>query len=222
VYVRYLLLTLAVASSVAIAGPTRYVSDQLIITLRTGASTKNAIIESLPTGTAVELLETDTETGYSRVRTSEGEEGWVITRYLMEAPSARDQLAAARQTVDESKTREDALSQQISQLKSEKSALDKQRNKFENELKNTVQELNRLRRTSSKAVEIDQERQQLKKYVRTLERDLRALRTENDALSDRSARDWFMVGAGVLLLGILTGAILARMRKRRRGGWESF
>ncbi len=221
-YVRYLLFALVVASSAVNAEPTRYVSDQLIITLRTGASTKNAIIKTLPTGTAVELLETDAETGYSRIRTAEGDEGWVITRYLMDAPSARDQLAVARRAVETSKQKEAELGQTIAQLRKEKSDLNTQQGKLENELKSTVQELNRLRRTSSKAVEIDQERQQLKKYVRTLERDLQALRTENDALSDRSARDWFMVGAGVLLLGILTGAILARMRKRRRGGWESF
>lgn len=220
-YVRYLFLALLIASSAA-AAPTRYVSDQLIITLRTGASTKNAIIESLPTGTAVELLETDPETGYSRVRTAKGNEGWVISRYLMEQPSARNQLAAAQRSVESAEKKTVELGKQIEQLQSEKNDLARQRTELEAELKQTVQELNRLKRTSSKAVEIDQERQQLKKYVRTLERDLQVLRTENDALSDRSARDWFMAGAGVLLLGILTGAILARMRKRRRSGWESF
>jgi SH3 domain protein len=218
---RYLLLALALATS-TVSAETRYVSDQLIITLRTGPSTQNAIIESLPTGTAVELLETDTEEGYSRVRTNKGNEGWVITRYLMTEPSARDQLAAAQRTVENARQQVSQLEQQAEQLRSEKSDLENQMNKLDGELKQTVQELTRLRRTSSKAVEIDQERQQLKKYVRSLERDLQTLRTENDALSDRSARDWFMVGAGVLLLGILTGAILARMRKRRRGGWESF
>ena len=218
---RVYLFALAIVSTAVTAEP-RYITDQFEITLRTGASTKNTIIKMLGSGASVELLETDTESGYSRVQTQQGEEGWVVTRYLMESPSARDQLTAARNSVAAAKEKTAELQQLIDQLQQQKNNLNNQRNKLESELKDTVQELTRIRRTSSKAVEIDQERQQLKKYVRTLERDLQALRTENDALSDRSARDWFMVGAGVLLLGILTGAILARMRKRRRGGWESF
>lgn len=218
---RYLFLALALATTTATA-ETRYVSDQLLITVRTGASTQHSIIESLASGAAVELLETDKEEGYSRVRTQKGNEGWVITRYLMEEPSARNQLAAAQSAVASGRQKVAAAEESSATLQREKDELTKERDRLESELKSTTQELNRIRRTSSKAVEIDQERQQLKKYVRTLERDLQALRTENDALSDRSARDWFMVGAGVLLVGIFTGAILARMRKRRRGGWESF
>ncbi|GAB4355237.1 MAG: TIGR04211 family SH3 domain-containing protein [Gammaproteobacteria bacterium] len=219
--VKYLILVMALAATAA-GAETRYVSDQLIITLRTGPSTQHAIIESLPTGAAVELLETDEEEGYSRVRSAKGNEGWVITRYLMKEPSARSQLAAAKRAVEEANRKVAEANQAKEAVEREKVALAKELDRLKAELKTTTEELTRIRRTSSKAMEIDQERQQLKKYVRKLERDLQALRTENEALSDRSARDWFMVGAGVLLLGIFTGAILARMRKRRRGGWESF
>ena len=219
---RYLLIALLLAGPYAQAEPARYITDQFEITLRTGASTQNTIIKMLGSGAAVELLELDANSGYSRVRTADGVEGWVITRYLMEAPSARAQLAAARNQVAAAKEQVRTFSQQIETLNREKSELETGKNQLQTELQAANQELARIRRTSSKAMEIDEERQQLKKYVRTLERDLQTMRTENEELKDRSARDWFMVGAGVLLLGILTGAILARMRSRRRGGWESF
>lgn len=219
---RYLLIALLLATPLSHAQPTRYITDQFEITLRTGASTQNTIIQMLGSGTPVELLEQDPDSGYSRIRTGDGVEGWVITRYLMDAPSARAQLANARKQVAASKERSNTLTQQIDTLTKEKAELERSKNQLQGELQKSTEELARIRRTSSKAIEIDQERQQLKQYTRTLERDMQTLRTENEELKDRSSRDWFMVGAGVLLLGILTGAILARMRSRRRSGWESF
>ena len=74
---------------------TVWVSDEFEITLRTGPSTSNAIERMLSSGTQLEVLERDDESGYSRVRTRAGTEGWVLTRYLMSEPSAREQLAAS-------------------------------------------------------------------------------------------------------------------------------
>jgi len=70
-----------------------WVSDQFEVMLRTGPSTSNAIERMLPSGTELEVLEKDAGTGYSRVRTTSGVEGWVLSRYLMSEPSAREQLA---------------------------------------------------------------------------------------------------------------------------------
>lgn len=215
-------IALAATLTPATAAESRYISDQFEITLRTGASLQNAITRMLPSGLAVELLETDSDTGYSRVRTADGTEGWVITRYLMSTPSARTQLAEARRQVNASREEVAAIQEQMTALNEEKTALTQTRDRLNRELQAAQQELARIKRTAGKAMEIDEERQQLKQYVRNLERDLQTLRTESEDLRDRSARDWFMVGAAVLLLGILTGAILARMRGRRRSGWESF
>ena len=78
----------------AAGAETAWVSDQFEITLRSGPSTSNAIERMLNSGTRLEILETDPESGYSRVRTSGGTEGYVLTRYLMNEPAAREQLAS--------------------------------------------------------------------------------------------------------------------------------
>ena len=77
----------------AASAESAWVSDEFEITLRSGPSTSNAIELMLSSGTELEVLERDAESGYSRVRTGGGTEGWVLTRYLMNEPAAREQLA---------------------------------------------------------------------------------------------------------------------------------
>src|SRR4029453_15472126 len=81
-------------SAALLAWPeTLYVSDQFEVPPRTGMTTEHAILRMLPSGTAVEMLETNKEQGYTRVRTASGVEGYMLSRYLMPGPAARDQLA---------------------------------------------------------------------------------------------------------------------------------
>ena len=61
----FILALLAVTAS----AETRYVSDELEITLRQGESTSHRISAMLKSGTAVEVLGTNKATGYSRVKT---------------------------------------------------------------------------------------------------------------------------------------------------------
>ncbi len=83
--------------AVAVAhGQTRYVSDDLVITLRSGPSTQNAIIDNLNSGDAVDILEEEDDSGYSRVRVrASGAEGWVLSRYLSTERAAGDRLTEA-------------------------------------------------------------------------------------------------------------------------------
>ena len=56
----------------AASAETRYITDQLEVTMRSGQSTRNAIVRMLRSGAAVEVLETDAEAGYTKVRVSGG------------------------------------------------------------------------------------------------------------------------------------------------------
>jgi SH3 domain protein len=75
-----LLAALLALSAVAARAETRYVSDQLVITLRAGKGTEFKIIDYLRTGDALEVL--SEEGNYLKVRTAKGEEGWVRSRYV--------------------------------------------------------------------------------------------------------------------------------------------
>lgn len=71
----------------------RYISDETVITLRESKGLAAPVAGLLQAGTRVELLENDTASGYSRVRTQAGREGWVLARYLASEPGARERLA---------------------------------------------------------------------------------------------------------------------------------
>ena len=80
----------------ALGETVRYVSDNLEVTLHSGKTPKHSILKMLPSGVQVTVIQADAD-GYSKVRTKDGAEGWVLTRFLSSAPSARDRLAEAEQ-----------------------------------------------------------------------------------------------------------------------------
>jgi SH3 domain protein len=198
---------------------TRYVSDLLEITMRSGKGTSYGITRMLRSGTPVEVLEMDKTTGYTKVRTKSGKEGWVLTRFLMKGQAARDRLAAAEKSLAELELANHKMETAMSALKEEKAALQNSLDEVQGESRSVSQELSEIKRTASSALAIDSENKDLKGRVVALERKLQTLQQENESLRDRTARDWFMVGAAVVLLGIIVGLIIPRIRWRKRSSW---
>ena len=80
-----IILTITIKSVFA---DTRYVSDELIISVRDGQNQDDNVLGYIRTGTAVDVFE---EKGrYLRIRTKDGLEGWVQTQYIIsEKPNGR-------------------------------------------------------------------------------------------------------------------------------------
>ncbi len=216
---RFLTLLLLVCVASTALAETRYVSDRLEITLRTGTSTQYSIIRMLPSGMRLEVLERDADSGYTRVRTPDGTEGWVLARYLMEQPAARDRVAVATERAANASLRVTDLEAQLEALSAERDALQAQRDGLESELAEVRSELERIRRVSASAVELDNANRELRTRVAASEQDGTLLRAEIAELKRNTQRDWFVAGAGVLLLGLVLGLVLPRIRWRRRSGW---
>jgi SH3 domain protein len=201
---------------------TRYVSDRLEITMRSGKSTSHGILRMLRSGTPVDVLETDKASGYSRIKTRSGKEGWVLTRFLMSGPAARDRLAEAEKRLAELELENRKMHTTMAGLQEEMSSVEKERQNLDSEHRDVSQELAEIKRTASSALAIDSENKELKSRMVALERSLQTVQQENENLKDRTARDWFMVGAGVVLLGIIVGLIIPRIRWRKKSSWDTF
>lgn len=216
---RLFVLCLLALAATAASAQARYVSDRLEITLRSGTSTQHSIIRMLPSGARVQALETDAGTGYTRVRAADGVEGWVLTRYLMEQPAARDQLAAATNRVEALTARAAELTAQLESLRGERNSLDTERSGLGTELAEVRAELERIQRVSASAVELDKANRELRTRLAAAEQAGDGLRAEVSELKRNTQRNWFLAGAGVLFAGLLLGLILPRLRMRRRSGW---
>jgi len=199
-----------------------FVSDQLEITLRKGESERHKIIRMLPSGMPLEVLKTNEQSGYSRVRTREGAEGFVLTRFLTEEPPARNRLAAMETRLRELQQSPDQLAAQLSEVQSRHEQLTGDYERLEREKENLEEELATIRYASANVVQITNERSELRKSLADLTREAAIVRQENDDLKTQTSHRWFLIGAGVLAGGILIGLILPHLRlRRRKSSWGS-
>lgn len=215
-----LLLAFATVFSAA-QGETLYVSDQLKITMRGGESTKHKIVRMLSSGTPVEVLGRNSDTGYTRVRT-QGTEGYVLSRQLMKEPSPREQLAELKQRLKALQEAPDQLQSKLYSLQQEHESLGKAHQELASTKERLKQELESIRATAADAVRINNERNELRKTVAELTRERENLKQENRDLNNQTAQNWFMIGAGVIIFGIILGLILPHLRfQRRKSSWGS-
>jgi SH3 domain protein len=74
---------------------------------------------------------------------------------------------------------------------------------------------------AAKPLKLENENQRLKKELLELESKHELLLQENQMLGDSSDRDWFLNGAGVIIIGILIGLIAPRIKPRKKSSWGS-
>ena len=197
----------------------QYVSDQLIITLRTGQGSQYQILKTLPSGTRLEVLETGEDTGYTKVRVADGMEGWVLSRYLTPEPIAKEKLAVAESKLQRLLEQNNALKEELVTLKKSSADLEAERNALLSQTDSANAELERLNQVAAQPILLDKQNRELKQQNVSLEKELQLIQQENQVLKDRSQREWFIAGAGVLLGGMLLGLILPKLRWRKKSGW---
>lgn len=200
--------------ALAQAEKTVYVIDQITITLRAGQGTQHQILRTLPSGTPMEVIRVNEESGYSQVRTKDGVEGWVLSQYLIEEPTSKIKLTAAEQKL----TRLEAESKD---LKAKYEQLLKEKERWDKDLKTLTGERDKLSAEIAKprdpATEVGQQPTATTDSSSALPvgKETEMLRQENQVLKDRAKKDWFIAGAGVMLIGIVLGLLVSRLRLRR-------
>ena len=201
---------------------TAYVTDELKITLRTGESSTHRIVRMLPTGQKLQVLSTNEANGYSKVRTESGQVGFVLTRQLVDEPVARDRLAVIEKEMQALKAAPGELRGRLAKLTEEHRALQQAHEQLKTAKTQVDQELAALKRTASNAVRIANERNDLRKQVASMTREVEDIKQQNRELENKTAQNWFLIGGGVVVGGILLGLILPHLRvRRRKSSWGS-
>ncbi len=219
--IRALLLCLLLSAAAAFADPA-WVSDEFEITLRSGPSTSNAIQLMVSSGMELEVLERDAQSGYSRVRTPGGTEGWVLTRYLMDERSAREQLQRLTSQLTSANSRGSALDSQLTAIRGEYDASNRRIATLERENAAIEQELAAIKRTAANVLGVNEQNTALMNQLAAAQIRADTLDQENRQLSSQTMRYWFLAGALVLLVGILVGIWVPRVRWQRRTRYDRF
>jgi len=199
-----------------------WVSDQFEIMLRTGPSISNAIERMLSSGTALEVIERDDESGYTRVRTAAGTEGWVLTRYLMDEASAREQLATLTSRLTNADAQGTSLTSQLDAVQGEYDDATRQISSLQSETKRLEQEIAEIKRTAANVLAINNQNKELREQLANAEIQAATLQQQNRELTGQTTRYWFMAGALVLFVGMILGLWLPRIRWQRRSRYDRF
>ncbi len=199
-----------------------WVSDEFEVTLRTGPSTGNAIEIMVSSGTELEALERDADTGYTRVQTSGGTEGWVLTRYLMVEPSAREQLQTLTGQLTDASSRGSSLNNQLAAIRSEYDTAERRIEELERDKAELQQDLAAIKRTAANALAVNDENTKLRDQLMDADIRVDTLEQESRELSDQSSRYWFMSGGLVLVIGMVLGLWLPRIQWQRRARSDRF
>lgn len=205
-----------------VSAETVWVSDQFEVMLRTGPSTSNAIERMLPSGTALEVLERDDEAGYARVRTVVGTEGWILTRYLMNEASAREQLVALTSRLTNADAEGTTLTSQLDAVKGEYDSATRQISALERDKQRLEQELAEIKRTAANVLSINNQNKDLREQLANAEIQAATLEQQNRELTGQTTRYWFITGALVLAVGMVLGIWLPKIRWQRRSRYDRF
>jgi len=217
--INHILLALLILSPlISSAETTRYVSDQLEITMRNGQGVKFAIIRVLTSGDPLALIEAGSS-GYSKVRTIEGAEGWVLTRYLMNTPSARNLVTDSEQKVVNLELELAETKEELQNLSTKVTTSDSESMTMKETSQRFKKELDSLKVTASSSIALSNENIQLKEKIQQTDIRMQGLVLENTAMKNSESQSWFLTGVAVLLGGIILGLILPRLRLQRKNSW---
>ncbi len=190
---------------------TVYVSDVIRVAVRSGPGSEHKSLAVTESGQLLEMLKPGDE--WSLVRLPNGTEGYILSRFLTEVQPGRYQLVRLEEKIKTLTTQAAALLEENNRLTAEKErmaaaasdgqqALDALRAEFERFRSETADAAALKARADALAEELDQKTRQIAE-----------LSNRPEDLFPMDTLYWFLAGAGVLLVGFLTGVSVKRQRR---------
>ena len=208
---------------------TRYISDQLVVSLREQPQDGSETIVYLKTDTPVEVLEVGEQ--YIQVKTKNGEVGYIQKSYLTEKiPKAtvisrltrenegmkeriRELEKQYREVFSKGDEAQKKILSELEDARLQIAELDKALLKSETELAERTKAYEALKKNSEDIIDITAERDQLRLSHEELTTAVTSLDEERKELLKKETIQWFLTGAGVLFLGWVIGKFSRSRRK---------
>ena len=212
----FIVFALVLTSAAAQAVEKRYVTDTLWLQLRSGPSQEYRILKALQSGEHLIFISEDEATGYTKVKTDKGIEGWVLTRFLETEPVAKEKLILANRELEKLQAELETAQNQKAEFQAEVERLKSERSGLGRENSDLEQQLERITNISENALTLDEKVKKLTQRNQDLEIRLETLTAENESLSDHRQRTFLLYGGGLVVLGIIAGLILPSIRGRKK------
>ena len=220
----WVLLTLTVLClPAANAQDTQYISDMVLVPVRSGAGSDYRIVHrGLPSGTALLIYGQSDDGEWTEVETRGGTRGWIPTQYLQEEPPAGLLINDMRLELEQVRGERDRVVSQLNQSSSEVNEADETIVSLNTRLESTEAELTEVKRVSAAALDLDLMNQQLVAELESERSEADLLRLENVRLRERIANNQIMDGALAVLLGVILAIVAPRLwpKKKRQDGWS--
>ena len=197
-----------------------YVTDVLLINFRTGPGNDYRIEKRLKSGTELERLEFNEDKLWSKVVAPDGVEGYVLTQYLNEEPTAQLKLGRALSRLAIAENRLAQLEEQNKNLTSANQQLNDLATSTKSNSENLSVELKKVKSLSANAIDLDRRHQDLLHKHQMIQTERDTLRAENENLKSDKSLSYLIYGAGILVLGMIIAVILPYLRiKKRNSEW---
>ena len=216
-----LLLSLPIAG--AFAQETQYISDMVLVPVRSGAGANYRIVNrGLPSGTALLVFSQSDVGEWAEIETRGGTRGWIPTQYLQKDPPAGLLINDLRLELEQVRGERDRVVSQLNQSSTEATEADETIVELQSTLDSTQAELTEVKRVSAAALDLDLLNQQLVAELESERSDADLLRLENVRLRERIANNQILDGAMAVLLGVILAIVAPRLwpKKKRQDGWS--
>lgn len=205
------LLALGLWTAPTVAAKDFYVSDRMQITVRTGPTTDNRVIEMITSGDQVTILE-ETNDGWAKVRTATGKEGWVLRRFLV------DEAPAVIRLQEMADSQGKNLAQRLDEAKRDGGEAKRLQLAAETRAREAEAALQKLQTECAEVVKLREEYGKLQEDYQQQTQEMEELSTEIESLRFSTNLKWFLAGGGVLFLGWVIGLAFGRRKKRWTSG----
>lgn len=192
----------------------RYVVDTIVVSLREGPSSKFKAIKTVQTGQAMEVLES--KDNFLRVRTPEGDEGWLPSQYVASQPTSANLVQELEAKVNLLSAQNEQLTAQIAgklpqavSEENESSAL----SKLQAKLDSMTEQYTLLEAGAKDFIQIQDENKQLKEELATMKAEMIQFQNNNKSVVISQSIYWFLAGGAVFFIGWVTGKISFRRQR---------
>jgi SH3 domain protein len=191
---------------------TRYVSEVREITLRTGPGTEYKITAMIQSGTPMTVLEQSEE--WARVQLPGDKEGWVLTQFLQTKIPDAILLENLQKKHDSLSADADILTAENRELKEKVAALTSELDSCQGDYDTLNTTHDTLQADSAEFLELQTIHKSTVKELAAQTEKADRLEEELSGLINDKRLKWFLLGAGVLLVGIVIGFITKPQRRR--------